>query len=1086
MSVRAAQGPRSGCRRFLLGAGGLLVLASSCGSGDEPAVGSPESGSAAEARSSGGDAPATSSALETPPESAAPLEERRAFRDNRAGPRLGPWYAQLQARVSPDKDGQGWWTEVVAEVAEKVLGEGIGQYLHERRAAQLAAALGHDFRGLSLLRPPADALETLRADARGKVRAWRGGPLAQGTAADLERNLAQWLDPLRGGADARVLVQVVGVVALEGRRYQTEAWIRAGSSTAGACVQTNARWTIEWSIPPKGKRLLITSIELTSFEEVELSAPPFAELTQAILAADQAFGLELMRGAPEYERRVDRTTDFTTVHMGMHGMAVGDVDGDGLDDVYVGTQAGRPNALLVQQQDGTVRDLARAAEVDFLDDTAGVLIVDMDGDGHRDLVLAMGPGVLVAYNDGELGFPRRQHVTCKGSEQVYSVSAADADRDGDLDLYATRYIKGGVIGGVPTPYHDAHNGATNVYFRNDEGALVDATAAVGLDQGNDRFSLSSLWEDFDRDGDLDLYVTNDFGKNNLYRNEGGRFTDVAAATGTEDVGASMGISCADVEQDGDLDLYVSNMFSAAGSRIATQPQFMARAPIEVRASYARHARGNTLLLARGDGSFEDASEHAEISPGGWTWGAMFLDFENDGLPDIFVPDGFVTTRDARDLESFFWRCVVGASPLAPPATEAYKQAWNAISMMAQEEGYSWNGHERDYAYWNLGGARFVDVSQASGLDYQDDARVACVTDWDGDGRLDLWIRNRTAPIVRFLHGRPSAPGNWIAFDLLGRAPNRDAIGALVELEAGGKHWVRRLYCGEGYLGSSSARLHFGLESVATLERVLVHWPDGQESLYEDLEAGAVWTLEQGVEQARRRPAREGCALAGIPARRIAETLGPRVTRVPLFDALPLRALELPRWEGSPAHVGDFAGRPLCVFLWTSWNRESLQALERLEADHALLDEAGVALYPLSVDEPREVDVARAAIESGARTELGGRADERVLTVIEIAFVEALGNYSDLPLPAALLFDGSGSLCALYFGTVDARELAADARSIEAARSANEGHRQTALSGGRWAVSKPARALDTLRKLFESRGYSELAREMASEIEARRE
>lgn len=208
--------------------------------------------------------------------------------------------------------------------------------------------------------------------------------------------------------------------------------------------------------------------------------------------------------------------------------------------------------------------------------------------------------------------------------------------------------------GLPLPYHDANNGCPNVLWRNKgDWNFEDVTERVGLGVNNRRFSFAAGWEDFDNDGDLDLYVANDYGRNNFYRNEGTesspQFRDVAAALGVEDTSAGMSTSWGDVNRDGWMDLYISNMFSSAGNRITFQEQFKPGTASTVRDDYRRMARGNTLFQADGKGGFEDVSESAAVTMGRWAWGSQFVDLNNDGWEDLLVANGFITTEDSGDL-----------------------------------------------------------------------------------------------------------------------------------------------------------------------------------------------------------------------------------------------------------------------------------------------------------------------------------------------------------------------------------------------------------------------------------------------------
>jgi hypothetical protein len=217
-------------------------------------------------------------------------------------------------------------------------------------------------------------------------------------------------------------------------------------------------------------------------------------------------------------------------------------------------------------------------------------------------------------------------------------------RDGDPASRANSLL------GDPVPYHDANNGGANVMLRNEgDFAFRDVTKQCGLDANNRRFSQAAAWEDFDNDGDPDLYVANDFGRNNLYRNDGGVFTDIAAQAGVEDLSAGMSVSWADYNRDGRMDLYVGNMFSSAGNRISYQRRFKSGAADETVAGFRRHARGNSLFENLGDGTFRDVSVACGATMGRWAWASPFVDLNNDGWQDLIVANGYVTNDDSGDL-----------------------------------------------------------------------------------------------------------------------------------------------------------------------------------------------------------------------------------------------------------------------------------------------------------------------------------------------------------------------------------------------------------------------------------------------------
>ncbi len=426
-----------------------------------------------------------------------------------------------------------------------------------------------------------------------------------------------------------------------------------GESESGR-MQINTEFDCLWE--PNVKKPMLEKMTLSSYEEAIRKSkdgdPLFSDVTEAVFDGNDVYIKHLMRSTDHWRSRIPRIYGLDVV--ANHGIALGDVNGDGLDDLYLCQQGGLPNRLFIQKPDGALADFTEESETGWLDYCSSSLIIDVDNDGHRDLVIAQDFNLIFMRNNGEAKF--EQILRIPAHAQTFSITAADYDEDGDLDIFACGYnpsgdrIRTGALG-EPMPYHDAQNGGRNIFLENQgDWAFVEKTSEVGFDQNNNRFSFAATWVDFDNDNDLDLYVANDYGRNNLYRNIGGKFQDAAAELGVEDMSAGMSTNWADFNRDGALDLYVSNMFSAAGNRITFQRQFKPGTSTSLKAQYQRHARGNSLFQGSPDGGpFLDISESQGVAIGRWAWGSRFTDINGDGWEDIVVANGFISTEDTGDL-----------------------------------------------------------------------------------------------------------------------------------------------------------------------------------------------------------------------------------------------------------------------------------------------------------------------------------------------------------------------------------------------------------------------------------------------------
>jgi hypothetical protein len=557
------------------------------------------------------------------------------------------------------------------------------------------------------------------------------------------------------------------------------------------------------------------------------------------------------------------------------GVAVGDVDGDGLPDLYFSSNLG-PNKLYRNKGNYAFEDITdRAGVAGPPGWKTGVTMADVNGDGRVDIYvsavnyLTMKGRNVLYINNGNGTFTDRTKEF--GLEHVgYSTQAVflDYDCDGDLDVYLLNHSTHTERRIGERKLSEAPNvAAGDRLLRNDAspdgsgqgGHFVDVSAQAGIhdsDHGVEGFGLGVVATDLNLDGCPDLYVANDFQENDfLYINNcNGTFTEsIATATGHTSR-FSMGVDAADFNNDGRPDLFVADMLPEREDVLKTSASSEGSNlfNLRIRAGYHPQYARNTLQLNRGDPSlrplrssgqalapssvprFSDIGFLAGVAASDWSWAPLFADLDNDGQKDLFVTSGIYRRPNDLDYINYVGNEAVQAS-LAKGIT---RENLTLLERMPQIPLAS-------HAYRNDGNLTFSDVSKAWGVANPAFSNGAVYVDLNNSGALDLVVNRINSPAAIYRnHARTANTNSYLTVQLRGSGGNTAGIGAKVIVKQQGTMQMLEQSPTRGFQSSVDPRLHFGLGSAQRIDSLIVVWPDRRYQMLTDVAVNRAITLVQ--------------------------------------------------------------------------------------------------------------------------------------------------------------------------------------------------------------------------------------------------
>jgi len=514
------------------------------------------------------------------------------------------------------------------------------------------------------------------------------------------------------------------------------------------------------------------------------------------------------------------------------GVAVGDINNDGLEDIYFTSNQGS-NKLYLNKGNFKFKDITDKAGVrDDQGWSTGVSMVDINNDGWLDIYVCKSASVKNRKARQNQLFINQKDNTFKEEalkyglkEYSFSTQAyfLDYDKDGDLDLYLVNHS----IEPNQSLYLEPQNLPSitkddiDKLFRNDNGKYVDISKSAGISSLR-AWGLSASIGDFNNDSWPDIFVANDFSEPDfLYiNNHDGTFTNKALESFRHISNNSMGSDFADINNDMMPDLVVLDMLSADRKRGKENMASMDIAKFNqmVNLGYHHQYMSNMLQLNNGNGSFSEIGQLAKISKTDWSWAPLIADFNNDGLNDIFITNGI-----EKDIANQDFRTKMFKKDIVNDRQKSFEEAKKLIPSTKLA----------NYMFINKGDYTFKDSSSTMGFSHKLNSNGVAFADLDNDGDLDLILNNQLEQASIY---RNNSSSNYIKFKINGPIKNSSGIGGKIEIYYGDQNQYKDLYFNRGYQSSMGRTLHFGLDKTENIDSVKVIWNDGKSQKLTNLNA----------------------------------------------------------------------------------------------------------------------------------------------------------------------------------------------------------------------------------------------------------
>ncbi len=533
------------------------------------------------------------------------------------------------------------------------------------------------------------------------------------------------------------------------------------------------------------------------------------------------------------------------------GVAVGDIDNDGLPDLFFSGNM-VSSRLYLNRGNMQFDDITDAAGVTTNRWATGAAMVDLNDDGFLDIyVCVSGSRTSTGKDRANLLFINNGNRTFTEAAQRYGLADTgyasnavflDYDGDRDLDVFLLNnspkdFARGAADAHPLGVRSDSPEGWNQLYRNNGNGTFTDVSREAGILR-QIGYGLGVAVADVNRDGWPDVYVSNDVSPNDvLYiNNQDGTFTDKAGAWLKHASFAGMGVDIADFNNDGWPDLLQVDMLPAAMEQQKRMSGYLTYGgQLELRRrGYRNDYVANALQLSNGvtqngDVVFSEMAAFAGVAATDWSWSALFADFDNDGSKDIFITNGY--PKAPNDLD---YQAAVYAARQADNHQEALKQLRALRSYRLS-----------NYLFQSNGDLTFSDKTTAWGMDAQGFSYGAAYADLNNDGRLDVVVNNIDDPAYVYEGTRPTSDSShFLQIKLEGESPNRRGIGATIALTADGRRQYLYHSPYRGYLSTMDDRAHFGLGRATRVDTLEVIWPDGRSQVLADLAVDGMVTVRQ--------------------------------------------------------------------------------------------------------------------------------------------------------------------------------------------------------------------------------------------------